>query len=194
MPPRNETPPPETEWGLAGSKRSKAQLTERALKHNPNVRVLAQVGWLPYDDPVFPMPEKGRAKTNWGARTIKEVRAIHAAYHKNAGDQVRALNERLGKQVVFVVPVDQAVIALRERVVAGEAPGLKSQDDLFSDSIGHARQPVELLNAYCHFAVVYRRSPVGLTLPGTRNEKLQRLLQELAWEAVCNEPLSGVRR
>lgn len=37
-------------------------LTERALKHNPDIRVLAQVGWLPYDDPVFPMPEKGREK------------------------------------------------------------------------------------------------------------------------------------
>src|ERR1019366_2408969 len=49
-------------------------LTERALKHNPDIRVLAQVGWLPYDDPIFPMPEKGREKTNWNTRTIKEVR------------------------------------------------------------------------------------------------------------------------
>jgi hypothetical protein len=50
-------------------------LTERALKHNPDIRVLAQVGWLPYDDPIFPMPEKGREKTNWNARTMKEVRS-----------------------------------------------------------------------------------------------------------------------
>ena len=96
-------------------------LTERALKHNPDIRVLAQVGWLPYDDPIFPMPEKGREKTNWNARSIKEVRAIHAAYFKNASDQVQALNKRLGKQVVFIVPVAQAVMALREKIAAGEA-------------------------------------------------------------------------
>ena len=126
------------------------------------------MGWLPYDDPIFPMPEKGREKTNWNARTMKEVRSIHAAYFKNAADQVQAFNKRLGKQVVFIVPVAQAVIALREKVAAGDVAGLKTQDDLFADSIGHARPPVELLNAYCHFAVVYRRSPVGLVIKGRR--------------------------
>jgi hypothetical protein len=168
-------------------------LTERALKHNPDVRVLAQVGWLPYDDPLFPMPEKGREKTDWSARTIESVRKIHEPYFKNAADQVEAINKRLGKQVVFIVPTARAVIALREKVMAGQAAGLKSPDDLFSDSIGHARPPLELLNSYCHFAVIYRRSPVGLTLKGAKDEKLYRLLQELAWEAVCQEPLSGVK-
>src|SRR5262249_55287001 len=99
-------------------------LVERALKHNPDIRVLAQVGWLPYDDLVFPMPEKGREKTNWNARSIKEVRDIHATYLRNAQDQVLALNRRLGKPVVFIVPVAQAVMALREKVAAGEVEGL----------------------------------------------------------------------
>jgi hypothetical protein len=167
-------------------------LVERALKHNPNIRVLAQIGWLPYDAPVFPEPEKGRARTNWNARPIKDVRAIHDAYIKNANEQVHALNQRLGRQVVYVVPVAQAVIALREKVAAGEVEGLTSQDDLFADSIGHARPPIELLNSYCHFAVVYHRSPVGLAIKDSRPAKLHRLLQELAWEAVSREPLSGV--
>ena len=168
-------------------------LVDRALKHNPDVRVLAQVGWLPYDDPIFPMPEMGREKTNWNARSIKDVRSIHAAYLKNAADQVRASNKRLGKQAVFIVPVAQAVMALREKVAAGAVAGLKTQDDLFADSIGHARPAVELLNAYCHFAVIYRRTPVGLEIKGAKDEKLHRLLQELAWDAVVEEPLSGVR-
>jgi len=168
-------------------------LTERALKHNPNVHVLAQVGGLPYDDPVFPMPEKGREKTDWSARTIESVRKIHEPYFKNASDQVEAINKRHGKQVVYIVPVAQAVIALREKVMAGQAAGLKSPHELFSDSIGQARPPLELLNSYCHFAVVYRRSPMGLTLKGAKDEELHRLLQDLAWEAVCNEPLSGVK-
>ena len=58
-----------------------------------------------------------------------------------------------------------------------------------------------MLAAYCHFAVIYRRSPVGLPLP--RNlanvhnldemNKLNRLLQELAWDAVTRHPLSGIK-
>jgi hypothetical protein len=41
--------------------------------------------------------------------------------------------------------------------------------------------------------IVRRRSPVGLTPKGAKDEKLHRLLQELAWQAVCAEPLSGVK-
>jgi hypothetical protein len=173
--------------------KSLEDLTERGLKHNPNIRILAQASWLPYDDPIFPMSEKDREKTNWSARPIADVRSIHTPYLKNATDQVQAINKRHGKQVVFLVPTAQAVIVLREKVIAGQAAGLKSSDELFSDSIGHARPPVELLNAYCHFAVVYRRTPVGLALKGSKDEKMHRLLQEIAWDAVCKEPLSGVK-
>ena len=56
------------------------------------------------------------------------------------------------------------------------------------------------LAAYCHFAVIYRINPVGLPLPAVLataknpqwDEKLNRLLQELAWDAVTQHPLSGV--
>ena len=57
------------------------------------------------------------------------------------------------------------------------------------------------LVGYCNYAVIYRRSPVGLPVPnvlkqaklGDNEEKLNRLLQELAWDAVVHHPLSGVR-
>ena len=58
-----------------------------------------------------------------------------------------------------------------------------------------------MLAADCHFAVIYRRSPVGLPLPPdlakvgslNENDKLNRLLQELAWDAVTHHELSGTR-
>jgi len=49
--------------------------------------------------------------------------------------------------------------------------------------------------------VIYRKSPVGLPVPAVltqskvpaqEREKLNRLLQELAWDAVTHHPLSGV--
>ena len=66
---------------------------------------------------------------------------------------------------MLIVPVGQAAIALREKIVAGAAPGLKTQWDLFSDCWGHPQPPLQVLATYCHFAVIYRRSPVGLPLP-----------------------------
>jgi len=52
----------------------------------------------------------------------------------------------------------------------------------------------------CYFATIYQRSPVGLPIPSdlakvklSEPEKLNRLLQELAWQAVTEHPQSGVK-
>jgi hypothetical protein len=50
---------------------------------------------------------------------------------------------------------------------------------------------------YCHYAVIYRKSPVGLPVPkelagAKQSAELNRLLQVLVWNAVTHHPLSGV--
>ena len=114
---------------------------------------------------------------------------------------IRDVNAKLEKAAVVVVPAGQAVIALREKILAGQAPGLKSQEDLFTDPLGHPKPALQVLIAYAHYAVIYRKSPIGLPvpaalaalkLPATDAEALNRLLQELAWDAVIHHPLSGV--
>jgi hypothetical protein len=73
---------------------------------------------------------------------------------------------------------------------------------LFADNIGHPTAPVQALNAYLHFAVIYGRSPVGLPIPGVlknarrpewNDEIFNRTLQELAWKTVINYPPSGFK-
>ena len=56
------------------------------------------------------------------------------------------------------------------------------------------------LVGYVYYATIYRRSPVGLPVPkvlkdakNPEAEALNRLLQELAWEAATSHPLSGVK-
>jgi len=175
-----------------------AHFTQLALEHNPDIRVTVQEFWLPYD--LYDPTRKKADKPDRDALTGEELRKRHEPYFKSMDDHVRELNEKHGKPVVFAVPVGQAVIGLREKIIAGTAPGLKTQEELFTDAIGHIRAPVQALTAYCHFAVIYRRSPVGLPVPGVLarakladEEKLNRLLQELAWEAVVGHPLSGVK-
>jgi len=60
--------------------------------------------------------------------------------------------------------------------------------------------PMMAINAYLHYAVIYRRSPVGLGMISIMkeanhpawDEKFNRSLQELAWEIAKNYPPSGV--
>ena len=173
--------------------------TKLALEHNQDIRILVQPIWLRWD--IYEPTTKKPAKVDHNAITGEELRNRHAVYFKLMDDHIRELNKKQGKTVLFVVPAPQAVIALREKIIAGQAPGLKAQEDLFSDELGHGKPPLQALVAYCNYAVMYRRSPVGLPVPnilkesklGDQEEKLNRLLQELAWEAVVQHPLSGIR-
>jgi hypothetical protein len=178
-----------------------ADFTKLAVEHNPNIRITVQEFWLPFDlyDTSF---TKRPAKVDHNAPTADDLRKLHAPYFKSMDQHIAELNKKYGKTMLYVVPAGQAVIALREKIIAGEAPGLKAQADLFTDAIGHATPPLQALVAYCHFAVIYRRTPVGLPLPAVMakannpnwDAKRNRLLQELAWDAVTKHPLSGVKK
>ena len=174
--------------------------TKLALEHNPNIRVIVQPIWLRWDiyEPTTKRPEK----VDHNAITGEELRQRHAEHFQKMDEHIRDLNKQFGRTVLYIAPAPQAVIALREKIIAGQAPGLKEQEDLFTDALGHGKPPLMALVAYCDFAVIYRRSPVGLPVPailkqaklGDQEAALNRLLQELAWEAVLQHPLSGLRR
>ena len=172
------------------------KLTKLGLEHNPDLRVTVQEFWLPYDDVAS---WKTRPKeVDRDSKTIEGLREAHADYFKSMDELVAGLNKEFGKQVIAVVPSGQAVLALREKIIKGEVPGIDKQSKLFTDPVGHPNPQIKALAAYCHFAVIYRRSPIGLPVPGILSklpepEKLTRLLQELAWDAVTKHPLSGVK-
>ena len=135
------------------------------FEHKPDIRVTVQEFWLPNDtyEPIYPLDV--RKKVDHNAVNLAELRNHQARYLRDLEDYVAGINKQIGKDVAFVVPVGQAVLALRERIAAGQAPGLKMHWDLFRDPWGHPQPPIAVLSGYCHFAVIYRRSPVGLPLP-----------------------------
>jgi hypothetical protein len=169
------------------------------LEHNPDLRVTVQASWVPCDGLLYATFNPG--KVGRDALTGDDLRQLHAPYFQSVDEEVGELNRRYGRPVLAVVPVGQALIALRERIKEGRAAGLSSQVELFTDELGHPAVPVQVLAAYGHFAVIYRRSPVGLATPPALaragnprwGDGLNRLLQELAWEAVLGHPLSGVQ-
>lgn len=173
--------------------------TTLALEHNKDIRVIVQPIWLRWD--IYEPTTKRPAKVDHNAITGEELRKRHAEHFQKMDEHIRELNQKYGKTVLSVAPAPQAVIALREKIIAGEAPGLKAQEDLFTDELGHGKPPLMALVGYCNYAVIYRRSPTGLPVPailkqaklGDQEESLNRLLQELAWDAVLQHPLSGLR-
>jgi hypothetical protein len=168
-----------------------------AIEYNPKIRIFVQEFWLPWDhyDPAFKAPKD---KVDHNAQTVESLRKSHGIYFKAMDEHVAELNKKYNTTAVRVAPVGQAVLKLREKVIAGDAPGLKDQNDLFSDPIGHAKAPLQALVAYCYYGLIYERSPVGLPVPAVlanakESDKLNKLLQEIAWEAVTSHPQSGVK-
>jgi hypothetical protein len=169
------------------------------LEHNPNMRFTVQISWAAWDADMQNFPKGGTLKVDRD-KTPEQLKMIHEANIQAAEAQAEEINKKVGKKVLYLVPSAQAAIALRTRIHNKEMPGLTSQGELFRDAISHPAPPLEALNTYLHYAVIYGRSPVGLPMPGLLkrakkaawDEKLNRALQEIAWEAVTSYPPSGV--
>ena len=171
--------------------------TKLGLEKNPNLRVLVQASW-----PGFDGVWSGFKNEQRDAATLESLGEMRKGFHEQwltgLEAQVRALNQTVGHETVHIVPVCDAVFALREHIAKGDAPGLTKQTDLFRDDIGHPREPLAALVTYCQFAAISGRTPVGLPVPAElqkipRAAELNTLLQKLAWDAVTAYPLSGVK-
>lgn len=172
--------------------------TKLGVEKNPALRVFVQASWPGFDGNL-----PGNFKNeDRNSATVESLRAIHASLRERWNialeAQVHALNAAVGHETVHIIPVGDAVFALREHIATGTAPGLTQQTDLFRDPIGHPREPLAALVCYCHFAAITGRSPVGLPVPAELQKlphaaELNTLLEQLAWNAVSTYPLSGVK-
>lgn len=169
------------------------------LEHNPKIRFTLQQNWVPYEDPAIWLSRERPKQVDRDGKTVAQLRAMHEPYFQMIEGHVKELNARIPSARIAIVPSGEAVLALRARVIAGEAPGVRAQSELFTDVLGHPGPQIRVLSAYCHFAVIYRRTPVGLPVNSQlaklpEAEKLNQVLQEIAWKAVTEHPLSGVTK
>jgi len=114
------------------------KFTDLGLQHNPNIRITVQEFWLPNDtyEPVYPLDVRKKPTVDHNAATIPELRKHYEAYFHDVDDYVRGVNQKFGNGAAIIVPVGQATLALREKIVAGQAPGFDTQAELFRDPWG----------------------------------------------------------
>jgi hypothetical protein len=174
------------------------------LEHNSKMRFTVQISWGGYevDNQKFSIKDAVSAKPD-REKTPQQLKMLNLDNVEAAEKQAEKINKQVGRAVVLLVPTSTAHAALRTMVYNKEIPGLTKQAELFADNVGHPTAPVQALNAYLHFAVIYGRSPVGLPIPTVlknagrpqwNDEKFNCALQEIAWKTVINYPPSGVKK
>jgi hypothetical protein len=162
------------------------------LKANRNFRAYYHAAWLVGD---------ARAKdikttADYNDSKLADVQAALDKTRKGVEAIVDKLNEKFGKRVVFLVPVGDATLKLRAMVLEGNYPGVAKQSELWSDAMPHAGVHVMALSGYCHFAAIYRTSPVGLKIDRFKEltDEQHAILQRIAWETVSKYPYAGVAK
>ena len=108
---------------------------------------------------------------------------------------------------VFILPTSDAMVLAAKYQRQGKLPGIEGfhkviggkERSLWRDQLGHIGPGFDRLEGYVFYATLYGKSPEALGIWGTRNEsdfpsaELDRIFRKIAWQAVTNHHLSGVR-
>jgi hypothetical protein len=167
--------------------------TQEVHTANPKTRVYLYETWHRLDD-----------AEGWMERLDRDL-----ARYWEKELLARSMADSDARRPVYVIPAGQVMARLMRKVEqgAGELPGLKSREDLFSRNPDGTQDNIHLsdlgnyLVALTHYAVLYHRSPVGLPYLLTRadgtpasapSEHVARLMQSVVWEVVTSYPKTGV--
>jgi len=177
------------------------------IETNPNGRILLQHSWSAWDGTGTTPSVGGTGSPDFSREdhdlaTYETIQGWIDAAHAEGGyldrmrHQLQGINERAGREMAFVVPSADAVYRLRQEVILGRIPGVEKQSELFRDAMGHPATPIVNLVTYVWFTTMYRQPASGLTALVDPNDptspERERLLQQIAWEAVASEPMSGL--
>lgn len=176
------------------------KFVQLGLKHNPTMRFIVQLSWGggDTDNQDFPKGSWDKVDRN---KTPDQLKKLYERNIQAGQAQADALNKKYGQgqRILTLVPTAQALVTLRTKIYQQQMPGLKTQDELFVDA-AHPSPPLEALNTYLHFAVLYGKSPVGLPVTsGLKkaaregwDEKLSHALQEIAWQTAAGYSYTGM--
>lgn len=172
------------------------------LKYNPEMKFYLSDAW-PQVEQLGEIPETEEPLT---AEKVTEMgRDKHAIYAKI----INTLNEKYPDKV-YVLPTCDAMVLAVAHFHRGELPGVeginraigKKPISIWRDQLGHLGPGFERLEGYVFYSTIYGRSAEliegEIDFGGNReaeypSQELDRVFRKIAWEAVRNNALSGVR-
>jgi len=177
---------------------------ELGLKNNPNFRFYQQAAWPRGDAWWRKKVNEIKTKDDYDNTKIDDLQAATDEDRKGHEGRADGINKALGKRVVFIVPVGDAIVKLRALIVAGKFPGVKRQSEIFRDTMPHQGGQGVLgawLQAYCHFSAIYRiPPPAPAPLPEGADQAKKdafaqhEILRQIAWETVSKYPYAGIAK
>lgn len=171
---------------------------EFCLRHNPGMKFYLSDAW----PQLYQLSEVPKSESEFTATMLKQMNAEKQRVYSDLISQLR--NEYSAS--VFLLPTSDAMTLAAEQYLRGELPGVEGlhraiggkQRSLWTDVLGHLGPGFDRLEGYVFFATLYGKSPeqIGkVNFPGSDDypgEELDRMFRKIAWQAVVQNPLSGV--
>lgn len=165
---------------------------ELARQGRPDIRVYLYETWHDVTDP-----------EGWRNRLEKD----RARYWED-GVMRPALAFEAEPKPIYVIPVGQVFAQIAREVEDGGLDGLNAVEELFARNDDGSLDPIHMghlgnyISALTHFAVLYQKSPEGLSPQmqifdenkaiSVGSPELVAQLQRIVWQVVRSDPMTGV--
>lgn len=169
------------------------------LKYNPDMKFYLSDGWpqlAQFDE----KPTSEEFFTEEVFEQLEEKRRV--SFARFLDPLLKAYPDK-----VFVLPTSEAMVLAAKYCLRGQLPGIegvhrvvgKKERSLWRDQIGHLGPGFERLEGYVFYSTLYGKSPEQIEdeidFGGSKrfpSPELDRMFRKIAWQAVLNNPLSGV--
>ena len=172
------------------------------LKYNPDMKFYLSDAWIR----LWPF-NGGKPPADESEYTPELLSNLEAEKHELFKGFITKMQEEYPDKV-FIMPTSLAVTKAAILQVKGELPGVESLHQLVSgkersiwrDHRGHLGNGFDRLEGYVFYSTLYKKSPElienGISFSesqqGYPSAELDQVFRKIAWQAVIENPLSGV--
>jgi len=170
------------------------------LKYNPDMNFFLSDAW----PQLYQLGENPKSEEFFTEEVMEKMGRERAAGYKKL---VSVLREKYGKRI-FIMPTSDSMVLAAKHFIRGELPGIEGihkvvggkARSLWRDQLGHLGPGFDRLEGYVFYSTLYGRSPELIQEEIEFNDKgdfpseaLDAVFRKIAWQAVINNPLSGVQ-
>ena len=172
------------------------------LNYNPDMKFYLSDAWIR----LWPF-NGGRPPADESGYTPELLTNLESEKHDRFKGFITKMQEEYPDKV-YIIPTSLAVTKAAVLQVQGELPGVESlhkmvtgeDRSIWRDHRGHLGPGFDRLEGYVFYSTLYRKSPElienGINFAGGQRDypsnELDQVFRKLAWQAVIENPLSGV--